>query len=80
MEVVATTPLIVEVITPEVAVSVLLLIRLVEVDTPFMMEVIVLTAEESEFELMKDPVVVAITPFVFEVRVKELVEVATESV
>ena len=80
MEVVATTPLIVEVITPDVAVSVLLLIRLVEVDTPFMMEVIVLTAEESEFELMKDPVVVAITPFVFEVRVKEFVVVATESV
>ncbi len=70
----------VEVITPEVAVRVLLLIRLVEVDTPFMMEVIVLTAEERLFELMKDPVVVAITPFVFEVRVKEFVEVATESV
>lgn len=67
-------------ITPDVAVRVLLLIREVEVDTPFMMEVIVLTAEVSPFELTKLPVVVAITPLVFEVRVKELVVVDTPSV
>ena len=77
MEVVATTPFTVEVITPEAAARVLALIREEVEVTPLTTEVRVFTAEEREFWLMNLAVVVEITPFTLEVRVKELVEVET---
>ncbi len=61
MLVVATTPLIVEVNTPALAASKLELITDVEVDTPFTVLVKVFTADEREFSLMKDVVVVVAT-------------------
>jgi hypothetical protein len=77
MEEVATTPLTVEVITPEAAVRVLeLIMEEVEV-TPLTTEVSSFTAEVRAFWLMKLAVVVAVTPFTVDVRVKLLVEVET---
>lgn len=77
MEEVATTPFTVEVMTPAAAVRVLeLMIEEVEV-TPLTTEVSSLTAEVRAFWLMKLAVVVEVTPFTVEVRVKLLVEVET---
>ena len=79
MEVVATTPFTVEVITPDPAERVLeLMIEEVEV-TPLTTEVSSFTAEVSEFWSMKLAVVVEVTPLTVEVRVKLLVEVETVS-
>ena len=50
------------------------------VESPLMMEVRVLTAEERALLFKKLAVVVAIRPLMMEVRVKELVDVETESV
>ena len=63
--------------TPALAESVEELMIEVDDETPLMMEVRVLTAEERELALMKDAVVVATLPLTVEVRVKELVEVET---
>lgn len=78
--VVATTPLIVEVIIPELAESVFELIMFVEVASPFTILVSVFTAEFREFWFMKLAVVVEITPLVLLVRINELVEVEIERV
>lgn len=77
MEVVATTPFTVEVITPAAAERVLeLMIEDVEV-TPLTTEVSSFTAEVREFWSMKLAVVVEVTPLTVEVRVKLLVVVDT---
>jgi hypothetical protein len=65
---------------PLPAVSVELLMRDVDDETPLMIEVRVLTAESRELLLMKLAVVVATFPLTVEVRIKELVEVDTVSV
>jgi hypothetical protein len=75
MEVVAITPLTVEVMTPLLALSVLELMREEVEITPLTTEVNSFTAEDREFWLMKLAVVVEITPLTLEVRRKELVEV-----
>ena len=77
MEVVAITPLIVEVITPELAERVFELTRDEVEVTPFTTLVRVFTAEVSAFWFMKLAVVVETTPLTVEVRVKLLVEVET---
>jgi hypothetical protein len=77
-EVVATTPFMTEVITPEFAESVFELIRLEVEVTPFTIEVNSLTTLAREFEFTKLAVVVDTTPLVSEVSIKELVEVETE--
>jgi hypothetical protein len=75
IEVVATTPLIFVVTTPDEA-EIVLLLMILEVEvTPLIAEVKVFTAEFKLLELMKLPVVVATLPFTVEVRVKVLVEV-----
>lgn len=79
-DVVAITPFTVEVIIPAFAMSVLELMIEVEEATPFTTDVSVFTALERSFELTKLAVVVVITPFVSEVRMKLLVEVETERV
>lgn len=61
--------------TPFDAESVDELIREVEVERPFTIEVIVFPDEERSFPLTNDPVVVATTPFTVDVSVKVLVEV-----
>ena len=50
------------------------------VESPLMVEVSVLTAEERSLLLRKEAVVVAIRPFTVEVSIKELVDVETVSV
>ena len=47
------------------------------VESPLMVEVSVLTAEERSLLLRKEAVVVAIRPFTVEVSIKELVDVET---
>lgn len=75
IEVVAITPLIVEVITPEVAVKLLLLIMLVVSVTPFTIEVITLFKESILLLLIIPLVIVAPLPLTVEARVKLFVEV-----
>ena len=76
----ATTPLTVEVITPELAERVFELIMEVEDETPLTTEVKVLTAEDKSLELTKLAVAVEVTPLVSEVSTNEFVEVATINV
>ena len=68
------------VIIPEVAPKVEELMIGVLDDTPLMLEVSVLTADERLLELIKVAVVVATFPFTVEVKTKELVEVEILSV
>lgn len=80
IEVVETTPFILEVSTPELADILFELIRLVLEDTPSTILVIVLRAEARELEFTKLAVVVDITPFTLLVNMNELVEVETVKV
>jgi hypothetical protein len=75
--VVATTPLILEVMTPALAVKLFEFIKLVEVASPFTILVIVFTAEFREFWFINLAVVVATFPFTVDVSTNELVEVET---
>lgn len=77
---VAVTPLMMVVTTPEFAWMIDELMIDVEVERPLTTEVRVLTAEERPFELRKVAVVVAVLPLTIDVRVKELVVVETVSV
>ena len=79
-EVVAVTPLMIVVMIPPLAKREEELMILVEDETPLILEESVLTAERRELVLIKEAVVVAVLPLMILVRVKELVEVETESV
>jgi hypothetical protein len=74
------TPLMMVVMIPGFVEMVEELIIEVEVASPLMVEVSVLTADVRSLLLRKDAVVVAVLPLMIDVRVKELVEVDTESV
>ncbi len=74
---VAVTPLMIVVTTPEFAWMLDELMIEVEVERPFTVEVRVLTADCRSLELRKVAVVVAIRPLTVDVSVKELVEVDT---
>ena len=77
---VAVTPLMSVVITPEFAEIEEELMMDVEEETPLILEVSVLTAEARPLLFTKLAVVVAVLPFMILVKVKELVEVETERV
>jgi hypothetical protein len=77
IEVVATTPFIVEVIMPAFAKSVFELTAVVVDTLPFTFDVITFTADCKSLLFTNCAVVDEITPFVFDIRVKELVDVDT---